>query len=157
MNTTTAPTTAAPRGTDPDRRSALADRVSRGLTSTNAFLTLVALGYGVYTMTQADPDDLIVYAWRTFGFLVFFSLWVLVTLWPRKVPGAWELIFVHKIAITVFALTLGSIPEARETAMVDGWLVLSGGLAYVLTRGWVAWRSLGRTHTATPQVAAARA
>ncbi|WP_049821335.1 hypothetical protein [Kineococcus radiotolerans] len=136
--------TAAPNDAVPGQRSVLADRVSRVVTSFNAFLTLIALGYGIYTMFQATPEDLIVNAWRTFGFLVFFSLWVLVTVWPRQVPGAWELIFVHKVAITVFALTLGNVPGARETALVDGWLVLSGVLAYVLCRGWSAWRPLSR-------------
>ncbi|WP_432542871.1 hypothetical protein [Kineococcus sp. SYSU DK002] len=136
--------TAAPNETSPGQRSALADRVSRVVTSFNAFLTLIALGHGIYTMSQATADDLIVNAWRTFGFLIFFSLWVLVTVWPRQTPGAWELIFVHKVAITAFALTLGNAPGARETALVDGWLVLSGVLAYVLCRGWSAWRPLSR-------------
>lgn len=126
------------------QRSALADRVARGLAGFNAFLTLLALGSGIYQLSQASADDRIVEAWRAFGFLVFLGLWVLVTLWPRQAPGAWELIFVHKVAITVFALSLGSAPEARETALVDGWLVVSGVVAYVLCRGWTAWRPLGR-------------
>ncbi|WP_229074768.1 hypothetical protein [Actinoplanes sp. DH11] len=124
------------------RRSAQADRIARVLTSINAFLTLIALGHGIYRLTQAPPDELIVQGWRTFGFLVFLAFWVMVTIWPRRTPGAWELMFVHKVAITTFALALAGVPEARETAMVDGWLVVSGAVAYVLTRGWTAWRPL---------------
>ncbi|MEZ0165987.1 hypothetical protein AB2L27_14600 [Kineococcus sp. LSe6-4] len=134
----------------------LADRISRVLTGLNAVLTLLALGYGVYRLTQSAPEDLVVQAWRTFGFLVFFSLWTMVTLWPRRTPGAWELIFLHKVAITTFALVLGTVPEARETALIDGWLVLSGAAAYVLTRGWVAWRPLRAGRGAVPAPAPSR-
>ena len=139
------------------QRSVLADRVSRVLTSFNAFLTLIALGHGIYTVSQASSDDLIVYAWRAFGFLVFLSLWILVTVWPRQTPGAWELIFVHKVAITVFALTLGDVPGARETALVDGWLIVSGALAYILCRGWTAWRPLSRERASAENLAGSHA
>lgn len=138
--------TAVRNETNFGQRSVLADRVARVLSGVNAFLTLIALGYGIYRLTEVASDELIVQGWRTFGFLVFFSLWVMVTVWPRRVPGAWELIFVHKVAISTFALTLGNVPEARETALIDGWLIISGGLAYVLVRGWVAWRPLLRAH-----------
>ncbi|MEI4270489.1 hypothetical protein TEK04_02025 [Klenkia sp. LSe6-5] len=139
---TTSTTTPGHVEGDPGRRSARADRIAAGVAWTNAVLTLVALGYGIYRLTQVPDDELVVQGWRTFGFLVFFSLWVMVAVWPRRTPGAWELIFVHKVAITVFALTLGGAPEARETALIDGWLVLSGAVAYVLARGWTAWRPL---------------
>ena len=134
--------TAVQNKANPGRRSALADRIARVLTSINVLLTLIALGHGIYRLTQVPSDELVVQGWRTFGFLVFLAFWVMVTIWPRRTPGAWELIFVHKVAITTFALTLGNVPEAQETAMVDGWLVVSGAVAYVLTRGWTAWRPL---------------
>lgn len=149
--------TALQNTANPGRRSALADRIARVLTSINAFLTLIALGYGIYRLTQVPADELVVQGWRTFGFLVFFSFWLMVTIWPRRTPGAWELIFVHKVGITLFALTLGNVPEARETAMIDGWLVISGAVAYVLTRGWTAWRPLLTKNADTADLARAHA
>lgn len=65
--------------------------------------------------------------------------------WPRQIAGAWELIRLHQIAVTVFAIAVGPDSEAQATAWIDGWLVITTITAYVLTRGWSAWRTLG-TH-----------
>jgi hypothetical protein len=129
---------------DPGQRSILADRIGRSLMGFNALLTVGAVIYGVTQLLQASPDTLVVEAWRTFGFLVFLSLNLMVALWPRKIAGAWELILLHKIAVTVFAMAVGTANEAEATAWIDGWLVISTIGAYVLTRGWLAWGTLRR-------------
>ena len=128
------------------QRSARADRISRVITGFNAFLTIIALSNGIYTLFRVSSDHLIVEGWRTFGFVVFFTLFVLITLWPRQIPGAWEVIIFHKVAITLFAIALGDAAEAQRTALIDGWLVISVIPAYILSRGWVAWRTLSKTH-----------
>lgn len=129
----------------PGQRSVLADRISRGLTGFNAFLGVIALGNGIYTLFHTSPDHLIVEGWRTFGFLVFLILWIMITVWPRQIPGAWELIILHKVAITIFAIAAGDVAEAQRTALIDGWLVVTIIPAYILCRGWVAWRTLRKT------------
>jgi hypothetical protein len=131
------------------QRSILADRIGRSLMAFNAFLTIGAIAYGITQLAQATPDTIVVEAWRTFGFLVFFSLNLLVAIWPRQIAAAWELILLHKIAVTVFAIAVGTAPEAEATAWIDGWLVLSTILAYVLTRGWTAWRTLSTNRATT--------
>lgn len=149
--------TAARTEANPGQRSALADRIGRGLMGFNALLTVGAVIYGVTQLLQASPDTLVVEAWRTFGFLVFLSLNLMVALWPRKIAGAWELILLHKIAVTVFAMAVGSANEAEATAWIDGWLVITTILAYVLCRGWLAWGTLRETRPAAESLATVRA
>ena len=139
------------------RRSASADRISRGLTGFNAFLGVIALGNGIYTLFRTDRDHLIVEGWRTFGFLVFLIMWIMITVWPRQVPGVWEFIFLHKVAITIFAIALGDAAEAQRTALIDGWLVITAIPAYILCRGWVAWRTVGKRRAGTGNVAGSQA
>lgn len=45
-----------------------------------------------------------------------------------------------EIALVVFAVTVGDIPEARPAGVVDFGLVVVVALACVLSRGWQAWR-----------------
>lgn len=135
----------APEG----QRSVLADRIGRSLMAFNAFLTIGAVAYGITQLLQATPDTMVVEAWRTFGFLVFFSLNLLVAIWPRQIAAAWEMILLHKIAVTIFAIAVGTASEAEATAWIDGWLVLTTVLAYILTRGWTAWRPLLNKQTTT--------
>ena len=139
------------------RRSASADRISRGLTGFNAFLGIIALGNGIYTLFHTDRDHLIVEGWRTFGFLVFLIMWIMITVWPRQVPGVWELILLHKVAITLFAIALGDAAEAQRTALIDAWLVITAIPAYILCRGWVAWRALGKNPPGTDKFASSHA
>lgn len=53
----------------------------------------------------------------------------------------WELVLLHKTAITVFAFAVGDVPDVRTTGLIDLGVVLTAGLAYVLCRGWYAWRT----------------
>lgn len=119
----------------------------------NALLTVGALIYGVTMLLQASPDTLVVEAWRTFGFLVFLSLNLMVAIWPRQIAGAWELILLHKVAVTVFAAAVGGANEAQATAWIDGWLVITTISAYVLCRGWLAWRTLSKNAVGAPDPA----
>ncbi|GAA1652067.1 hypothetical protein [Actinoplanes couchii] len=117
------------------------DRIGRALMGLDAVFTVVAVVNGFTLMAVATDETIIVEGWRTFGFIVFVGLWALIAVWPRRVPGVWELILIHKVLVTGLALTvLDSASGAAETAWIDGWLVISTAVAYVLCRGWQAWR-----------------
>jgi hypothetical protein len=122
----------------PSRR---ADRIGRGLMWVNFVATLVAFADGVNRMVNASDDRLWVEGWRTFAYLVFAGLFALIALRPRGQRGLWELILGHKTALVVFAVVLGGVPEARLAGLVDFALVLLTAMAYVLCRGWRAWRT----------------
>jgi hypothetical protein len=59
----------------------------------------------------------------------------------RKQRGPCELVFVYKVAITVFAIAAGNTPDAKVTWPIDLAFVLVTGLAYVLCRGWYGWQA----------------
>ncbi|GLY02240.1 MULTISPECIES: hypothetical protein [Actinoplanes] len=125
------------------------DRIGRGLMGLDAVFTVVAVVNGISLMAGAGDDTIIVESWRTFGFVVFVGLWALIALWPRRVPGVWELILFHKTAITVLAIVVSDTAfGATETAAIDGWLVVSTAVAYILCRGWEAWHPFTRDSAA---------
>jgi len=66
----------------------------------------------------------------------------MLALWPRSLPGVWELVFLHKIAVTVYAIVILGAPEAGTAAVVDATLVVTTALAYLLCRGWQSWRGV---------------
>ncbi|WP_205660607.1 hypothetical protein [Amycolatopsis antarctica] len=141
----------------PSRR---ADLLGRGLMTLAAASTLLAFADGVTAMPGTSDERLLVEGWRTFGYTVFAGLWAILAAWPRRAPGIWELLLVHKAAVCVLAFTLGDAPGARTTAWIDLILVAATGLAYVLCRGWHPWRGhavrrtgacrRGRTRRVTP-------
>jgi peptidoglycan/LPS O-acetylase OafA/YrhL len=119
-----------------------ADRTGRGLVAFDAVATLVAFADGVMKMGDMPDDRLLTEAWRTFAYLVFAGLWALLAVAPRRQRGLWELVLLHKIVFTVFAFAMiGDVPEAQTTGLIDLGLVVTTGLAYVLCRGWYAWRT----------------
>ena len=116
-----------------------ADRVGRGLAAFASLATVVAFAGGIIEMATAADDRLWVEAWRTFTYFVFIGLFALLAIRPRQVP-IWELVLASKAALVVFAVIVGDIPEAQRAGIVDFGLVVVVGLAYVLCRGWQAWR-----------------
>ena len=79
--------------------------------------------------------------WRLFGFLIFAGMFVLLALRPRSSAGVWELAFFHKAAMAVSALFLSSAKEAALAGTIDAVLAILIAIAYILTRGWMAWKS----------------
>ena len=118
-----------------------ADRIGRGLMWVNFAATIFAFADGINRMSNASDDRLWVEGWRTFAYLVFAGLFALIALRPRAQRGLWELILGHKTALVVFAVVVGGLPEARLAGLVDFALVLLTATAYVLCRGWRAWRT----------------
>jgi hypothetical protein len=119
----------------------LADRIGRGLLALCAVATLGAFVRGLQVMTTVSDERLITEAWRTFAYLVFAGLWVMLAVAPREQRGVWELVLVQKTAITAFALVSFDKPEAPMTFGVDLSLVVATAVAYVLCRGWYGWRT----------------
>ena len=91
-------------------------------------------------MQAAAPDRLWVEAWRTFGYLVFAGMFALLAFRPRASAGIWELTFAHKLAMVVFALWVGAVPESAFAGKVDLALIAMIGAAWWLCRGWKSWR-----------------
>ncbi|WP_437575512.1 hypothetical protein [Sorangium sp. So ce887] len=126
----------------PGGPSPRADRTGRGLMALNAVLTLGAFAGGVRIIVSAADDRLVVEVWRTFAYVVFAGMWALIAAWPRRLPGVWELVLFHKLAVTVYYFAIGDVPEAPLAARIDLWLVSTTALAYALCRGWYGWRTL---------------
>ena len=119
------------------------DRAGRVLAALCAAATLVPLVGGlVVTLPDTPGDYLMTEGWRTFGYIMFVGLWTLVAVAPRGCPGAWELLLIHKSAVTLFALAQLDLPDAPQTAVIDGIIVLATGIAYVVCRGWRSWQVL---------------
>lgn len=126
---------------DTNRPTPLADRIGRGLLALCGIATLGAFAQGISIMTTVAPERLMSEAWRTFAYLVFVGLFAMLIVAPRTQRGSWELVFGHKIAITVFAIAAGDTPDAKATWPIDLALVLVTAVAYVLCRGWYGWRT----------------
>lgn len=71
------------------------DRAAMALMLLAALGALVAFAGSVGTATAAGSET-VVEAWRTYGFLVFAGLFVLLALRPRHYTGVWELVIFHK-------------------------------------------------------------
>ncbi|GAA2691176.1 MULTISPECIES: hypothetical protein [Actinosynnema] len=119
------------------------DRVGRALAGVNALLALGAFGAGALALGDVPDDHLVVESWRATGFLVFAGLWAVLAAHPRRTPALWELVLVHKVALTAVALTVAHTGEGIGAALVDGWLAVSTAVAYAACRGWRAWRPAG--------------
>jgi hypothetical protein len=113
------------------------DRLGRGL------IWLAALGAlsAFAAVKSATPETIWVETWRMFGFLVFAGMFVLLALRPRNSAGVWELAFFHKAAMAVSALFLSSAKGAALAGTIDAVLAILIAIAYILTRGWMAWKS----------------
>ncbi|MDI5975598.1 hypothetical protein [Amycolatopsis magusensis] len=131
MNTVTTPRVAPARW---------ADRTGRTVLAVDTVATLGAFATGIPLVLDAADEHVLTEFWRTTAYLVFAGLFTLLAVAPRKQRGLWELILVHKIAVTGFALIVIDKPAAVLTAAIDGVLVLTVVAAYVLCRGWRAWR-----------------
>ncbi|MEV4847012.1 hypothetical protein AB0K20_27795 [Micromonospora matsumotoense] len=117
-----------------------ADLVGRGLAALAALATGVAFVNGVLLTINAGDDRLFIEGWRVSSFGIFAALFALLALRPRQAAGVWEVVLVGKAALVVFGALIGDVPEARLSAVIDFGLVTVVAAAYVLCRGWLAWR-----------------
>ena len=117
------------------------DRLGRGLMWLAALGALLAFASGFASVNAATSETVWVETWRLFGFLVFAGMFVLLALRPRNSAGIWELAFFHKTAMAISALVLSGAKDAGMAGAVDGVLAILLLIAYICTRGWVAWKS----------------
>lgn len=131
-----------------DRRpSPLADTIGRGLAGLGAIATGGAFVYGSALVMTAGDDRIWVELWRTSAYLVFAGVLTIVALAPRATRGLWELVIAQKLFLTLAFPFVIEANEAAHDGTVDAILVTVLIAAYVLCRGWLAWRPA----TAAPQ------
>lgn len=107
-------------------------------------LAVAALGAfvgGLGDLEAAEPARKWIEAWRTFGFLTFAALFLLLAWRPTRSPIVWEAVFLHKLAMLVMHRVLGDVPEAALAGTVDAVLCAVLLVAWGLTRGWRSWRT----------------
>lgn len=114
--------------------------LGRGLMALAALSALGAFFNGLSTLPQAGPGTIWVETWRVFGFLVFSGMFALLAFRPHSSAGIWELTFFHKAAMAVSALVLTDANGAASAGIIDAVLAGLIVLAYLLLRGWTAWK-----------------
>jgi hypothetical protein len=117
------------------------DRLGRGLMWLAALGAFSAFASAFAAVKSATPETIWVETWRLFGFLVFAGMFVLLALRPRNSAGVWELAFFHKTAMAVSALFLSDAKGAAMAGTIDAVLAVLIAMAYIFTRGWMAWKS----------------
>lgn len=130
----------------PNPIAAARDKTARYLMIALSVATLGAFANAAVEFGALPPDRLIVGTWQMLGFAVFAGLFALLAIWPRRMPGLWELILAHKVGVTLMNLGFigtvsGPMPSDNPAAvvMIDGALVLVTLTAYVLAQGWRPW------------------
>ena len=132
----------------PNRR---ADRIGRVLMALMGVTAALVFATSALMLGDVPEDRFIVEGWRAFGFAVFAGIWLILAAWPRRTPGLWELLIVHKSALTVLAFVAWGAPETQEVVFVDLALTVLTVLAYVLCRGWQAWYGITLKKTPGPR------
>ena len=117
------------------------DRLGRGLMWFAALGAFSAFASAIPVVTSAASDTIWIETWRMFGFLFFTGMFVLLAIRPRNSAGVWELAFFHKAAMAISALILSGAKDVAMAGTIDGVLAVLIAMAYVLTRGWTAWKS----------------
>jgi cell division protein FtsW (lipid II flippase) len=100
----------------------------------------------VGTASSAGPDTQQVEWWRALGFLMFASLFALLAFWPRRYPYLWEILILNKAALTIVMVLLAqnNAANAGTAAVADGILTIILLAAYLLSKGYLSWRSPNR-------------
>ena len=134
-----------------DARAAptLRDRIATVLMLVSALGALYAFITAIGAVQTAGPATQQVESWRMFGFLMFAGVFILLGVWPRRLPGLWELTIANKVGLTIAEALLirNNAAGAQFTAISDGILSAFLVAAYLLSRGYTAWRPLPRPYT----------
>jgi len=125
------------------------DRIATALMLVSALGALYAFITALGAVQTAGPATQQVETWRLFGFLMFAGVFILLGVWPRRLPGLWELIIVNKVGLTVVEALLirNDAAGAQSAAIADAILSALLVAAYLLSRGYTAWRPLPRPYT----------
>ena len=103
-----------------------------------------AIGACIMTLLSGDlgnPALQVPLIWQATGYIVFAGLFLLLAAAPRAYPGVWELSIFQKGAMAIAAVVLIALGNSAAVTVlwVDGILVVMLVIAYVLSRGFVAW------------------
>jgi len=125
------------------------DRLATLLMLVSALGALYAFITAIGAVQTAGPATQQVETWRLFGFLMFAGVFILLGVWPRRLPGLWELTIANKVGLTIAEALLirNNAAGAQFTAISDGILSAFLVAAYLLSRGYTAWRPLPRPYT----------
>lgn len=118
------------------------DRIPTVLMALAAIAAFASFAGAIGTVADAGPETEIVETWRMLGFLVFAGIFALLAVRQRALPGLWELSILHKAGMAIIAALAasGDADTAAATALADGLLSVVLVMAYVLARGYAAWR-----------------
>ncbi|HEX5157128.1 MAG TPA: hypothetical protein VFW17_07925 [Ktedonobacterales bacterium] len=135
--------------TDARVTSTIQDRIATVLMLVSALGALYAFFTAIGAVQTATPATQQVETWRLFGFLMFAGVFILLGVWPRRLPGLWELTIANKVGLTVVEVLLTRNDEAgaQSAAVADAILCALLIVAYLLSRGYTAWRPLPRPYT----------
>lgn len=121
------------------------DRAATGLMLLVTLGAFVAFVTSIGAATTASPATQVVEIWRMYGFIVFAGLFMLLAFWPRRYAGIWELVILNKVALSITGLVLlgQAITDAQTILIFDGSLAVITIVAYVLAKGYAAWKRTG--------------
>lgn len=129
--------------------SPMRDRIALVLMVLMSLGSLYVFADSLFTFGSVPAAAVGVEAWRMFGYVVFAGLFLLAGLFPRRMTGIWELILFHKAVPALFLIPYigidagtGAAPTKTILNVVlnDGLLVVLTATAYVLAKGWRAWK-----------------
>jgi hypothetical protein len=120
------------------------DQIAKVLLLLCALGAFISFFLNIENVAAVDSATKVVEIWRLYGFLVFTGLFVLLAIYPRRYAGVWELVILHKaaVSITIPLLIKNITPDIQSIAITDGVLVILVLMAYILTKGYSAWGAL---------------
>jgi hypothetical protein len=126
--------------------SSLRDKIAKYVMVVLGLTTLGAFANAAYELGVVAPDRIVAHVWEMLAFPVFAGLFTLLGLYPRRMPGLWELVLFQKAGITGFSLiavgtasgTLAS-DNPMNRLVIDAVVVALIVVSYLLTKGWRAW------------------
>ncbi|MEQ1492452.1 MAG: hypothetical protein ABL932_18055 [Terricaulis sp.] len=122
------------------------DRIAATLMIILGIATIGAFANSALEFSSVAPDRVHVEAWRMLAFVVFAGLFTLLGIFPRRMPGLWELLFFQKGGVPIFLTYIVNANTVANASLTDAAMIaVDAGLAattllcYVLTEGWRAW------------------
>ncbi len=126
------------------------DRVASVLMIAAAAAAAVSFFAAIDKVTGAGGATRVVETWRMIGFFVFAGLFALLAWRPRLYAGVWELALVNTAALAIVGLVYGgSYLDARAVTIIDGVLAVFIAVAYLLSKGYLAWGAARRSEPRT--------
>jgi hypothetical protein len=133
--------------------SPMRDRIALGLMGLMSLGSLYVFMDALLTFDSVPPSAIAVEAWRMFGYIVFAGLFLLAGVFPRSMPGIWELIIFHKAITALFLIpyigvdagTGVTVTKTISNIIINDFLLVAlTAISYMLAKGWRAWHLVSR-------------